>query len=82
MTLYEFNILSFEEKQAVVWSDADFIDNYTPSFGEIEYCSLYGIDKFYVELVYNPRVNKLTDIKSFKTSKELEKYLPEIDTII
>ena len=82
MTLYEFNILNFNDKIAIVWKDADFIDNYIPSFGELEYMSLYAIDKFYVELVYNPSTNKITDVRSFKTGVSLEKYLPNIESKI
>jgi len=40
MTLYEFNILSFEEKQAIVWRDGVFLDNH---ISKTEALSCYAI---------------------------------------
>jgi hypothetical protein len=79
-TLYEFNTLSFEEKQATVWMDGSFIQNMPVENGSLEYLSLYGIDMFYVELVYNRDTNKIVEVHSFKTGKYLEKYFPNIKT--
>jgi len=42
---------------------------------------LYGIDKFYVELVYNRDTNKIVEVHSFKTGKYLEKYFPNVRTL-
>ena len=80
MTLYDFNILSFEDKQATVWELGSFIENKPVKNDSLEYLSLYGIDKFYVELVYNLDTNKIVTVHSFKTGKYLEKYLPNIQT--
>ena len=80
MTLYDFNILFFEDKQAAVWEFGSFIENKPIENGTLEYLSLYGIDKFYVELVYNIDTNKIVGVHSFKTGKYLEKYFPNIDT--
>ena len=80
MTLYDFNILSFEDKQAAVWEFGSFIENKPIENGTLEYLSLYGIDKFYVELVYNRNTNKIVEVHSFKTGKYLEKYFPNIET--
>ena len=82
MTLYEFNILSFNEKLATVWEYGSFIENKPIDNGTLEYLSLYGIDKFYVELVYNRDTNKIVEVKSFKTGKYLDKYLPKINSIL
>jgi hypothetical protein len=79
-SLYDFNILSFEDKQAAVWEFGSFIENKPIENGTLEYLSLYGIDKFYVELVYNRDTNKIVEVHSFKTGKYLEKYLPNIET--
>jgi len=67
MSLYELNILCFGEKQATVWELGSFIQNKPVKNGSLEYLSLYGIDKFYVELVYNRGANKIIEVHSFKT---------------
>lgn len=82
MTLYDFNILSFNQKQAVVWREGNFIKNMPSNKSKLEYLSLYGINKFYVELVYNTSTNKIVDVNSFKEGKSLEKYFPDINTTI
>ena len=40
--------------------------------------NLYAINKFYVEVVYDAKNNKIIGVESFKTGKDLDKYLPEI----
>ena len=50
MTLYEFKVLTLEEKQAVVWDKGVFLDNHITTK---EKCNCYAIDKFFVEVVYN-----------------------------
>ena len=48
-----------------------FIDNYVT---KTEGCNLYAIDMFFVEVVYNPEHNTITEVKSFKTGYLLDKY--------
>jgi hypothetical protein len=48
-----------------------FLDNYV---SQTERCNLYAIDKFFVEVVYNPEFNSITELRSFKTGKTLDKY--------
>jgi hypothetical protein len=43
-----------------------FLDNHIT---KIERCNLYAIDKFFVEVVYNPEFNSITELRSFKTGK-------------
>ncbi|MDT0554049.1 hypothetical protein [Urechidicola vernalis] len=64
-----------------MWKDGVFIEN-KPSKNELEYLSLYGINKFYVELVYDIDSNKIVEVRSFKTGKTLDKYLPDIPNSI
>ena len=42
--------------------------------------SHYVINKFYVEVVYDTKNNKIIGVESFKTGKYLEKYFPNIKT--
>jgi len=38
----------------------------------------YAIDKFFVEVVYDGEHNVITEVRSFKYGKELDKYSPKI----
>ena len=71
MTLYEFNVLSFENKQSTVWELGTFLDNYVTKDVRI---NCYAIDMFFVEVHYNAEHNTITEITSFKTGKSLDKY--------
>ena len=71
MTLYEFNILTLEEKQANVWDKGIFLDNYITKDIHI---NCYAIDKFFVEVVYDAEHNAITEVRSFKYGHELDKY--------
>ena len=75
MTLYEFNILTLEEKQATVWDKGTFLDNYITKDIRI---NCYAIDKFFVEVVYDGKHNVITEVRSFKYGHSLDKYSPSI----
>ena len=38
----------------------------------------YAIDKFFVEVVYDSEDNVITEVRSFKYGKELDKYSPKV----
>ena len=71
MTLYEFNVLSIEEKQSVLWQNGIFLDNHIT---QKEKCNCYALFKFFVEVVYHAETNTITELRSFKTGKLLDKY--------
>jgi len=71
MTLYEFNILTLEEKQATVWDKGVFLDNYVTKDIRI---NCYAIDKFFVEVVYDDMQNVITEVRRFKSGRSLDKY--------
>ena len=71
MTLYEFNSLTFEEKQATVWDKGVFLDNHITDTQRI---NCYAIDMFFVEVHYNAESNKIIDVRSFKTGESLNRY--------
>jgi hypothetical protein len=48
-----------------------FIDNH---ISKKESCNLYAIDLFFVEVVYCPESNSITEIRSFKYGHLLDKY--------
>ncbi len=41
--------------------------------------NLYAVEKFYVELVYDPNLNKVVEIRSFKSGIHLDKYTNHLD---
>jgi hypothetical protein len=56
MTLYQFNVLSEDEKAAVLWSKGDIVgDSIENNFSIL----LYQIRSFYVELYYSGKKIKL-----------------------
>ena len=71
MTLYEFNILTLEQKQATVWDKGTFLENYITENIRI---NCYAIDKFFVEVVYDSEHNVITEVRSFKSGHSLDKY--------
>ena len=75
MTLYEFNSLTLEEKQATVWEKCVFLDNYITKDIKI---NCYAIDKFFVEVVYDAQFNTITEVRSFKYGHSLDKYATKI----
>jgi|TARA_B110000967_G_C18751998_1_gene493305 hypothetical protein len=56
MTLYEFNVLADDDKLKTVWDIGVFIDNY---ISEQTIKNLYAINKFYAEVVYDAKTNKI-----------------------
>ena len=78
MTLYEFNILELNERMEAVNQYGTFIDNHV---NKTERCNLYAIDKFFVEVAYNPQLNSIEELRSFKTGLLLDKYSKETRTL-
>jgi hypothetical protein len=72
VTIYEFNILSLEEKLAVVWEKGVFPNNYITKDIKI---NCYALDRFFVEVVYDGEQNVITEVRSFKYGHELDKYV-------
>ncbi|WP_299519534.1 hypothetical protein [Winogradskyella sp.] len=71
MTLYEFNLLSLEEKQTAVWDKGVFLDSYVTKDERI---NCYAIDRFFVEVHYDGEHNVITDVTAFKYGHNLDKY--------
>ena len=73
ITLYNFNKLSLEDKQAVLWKDGQFLDNHIT---DKKKCNCYALDKFFVEVVYDAEYNTITELRAFKIGHLLDKYSP------
>lgn len=76
ITLYEYNSLSLEEQQEVLWRDGEFLDNHII---EKEKCNCYALGKFFVEVVYDPEQNVITELRSFKSGHLLDKYSTNLE---
>jgi len=57
--------------QKVVWERGVFLDNYITKDIRL---NCYGVDKFFVEVVYDTEHNVVTEVRSFKSGKSLVKY--------
>ena len=75
MTLYDFLILPIDSKYEVVWDEGIHIETYT---GYDKIYQLYALNDFFVEIIYDPKTNKIVDHLAFKQGEHLEKYLPEL----
>jgi len=71
MFLYDFNKLDLNGRMEVVNQKGIFIDNHITTK---ERCNLYAVGIFFAEVVLNPQINKITEIRSFKTGYLLDKY--------
>ena len=76
MTLEAFNNLTYDEKLLTVVDAGTFLENYVTVDIKI---NLYSIDKFYVELVYDGELNKISEVRSFKSGIHLDKYTSHLD---
>ncbi len=72
MTLQDFEYLTFIEKLNVVKEFGEFADNYMSKTESIRCFSVY---KFFVELVYNPEMTNIIDIRGFESGVSLDKYV-------
>ena len=76
MTLYQFNVLTENEKTAIVWNEGHFVgDRKENNFSIL----LYQVRSFYVELYYSGKENKISRLRSFSSTEQLEPYLGKID---
>ena len=75
MTLYEFNSITLEEKKATIWEKGVYLDKYITKDIRINF---YGLDKFFVEVVYDAKHNVITEVRSFKYGHSLDKYVPRL----
>ena len=76
MTLYQFNVLTENEKTAIVWSKGDFvIERKENNFSIL----LYQVQSFYVEVFYSGNENKISRLRSFSSTQQLEPYLEKIN---
>jgi hypothetical protein len=71
MTLYEFKLLPEQEQYRKLFNEGDFI---THRLGSKARFTLYTLDKFFVEVEYNPKSNRIVNMVSFVSGKKLDLY--------
>ena len=79
MTLYEFNSLDLKYKIGVTLNQATFLDNYIKDDVRI---NIYALDLFFIELVYDSNFNQITEVRSFKHGRHLDKYSTDLSKLI
>ena len=75
MTVDDFNILDTSAQE-------NFLDNActlvgTWQQGEVN-CDLFQCKHFYVEVYYNPELNRIERLRSFRSVEQLRPYLEQI----
>jgi hypothetical protein len=76
ISLYEYNLLSTEEKAQTLWDKGEFI---VSSKSKSTSANLYSLSDFFVDVNYDNKKNEIVDLRSFKSHKLLEPYLDLID---
>lgn len=76
ISLYQFDVLTDEEKLALVEQDGVFLE----SLQENKWCSfLYRLHNFYVEIYIHPKRIQAKRIRTSTNTDLLEPYLRKID---
>lgn len=71
MGIYEFNALSEQNQYDIVFTKGTFIDYINN--GNVKYV-LYSVHMFWVEILYENSINKITGLNSFLSGGILNKY--------
>jgi len=70
-------MLNDDEQLSAVWDKGVFLENH---LSKTEKINCYGIDMFFVEVVYDSVKNQITEIRNFKEGHRLDKYSPNFKT--
>lgn len=77
LTLYEFNLLPDIELQAeYLWENGIYLHYREEKQKRI---ALYSLGNFYVEVWLDEQGKNIVKLRSFKTTEQLESYLPFIN---
>ena len=74
MTPTDFDALCYEEKLLLVEPDAPKLAQFLTWFGPQRHITIYAVENFYAELVYDLAKRKVEAINAFETVDYLEKY--------
>ena len=76
MDNYQFNLLPIHDQAGYTWEHGTYIAFRYEKFYAI---NLYHVDKFFVEVRFNPEEVCINKIRSFKSRRCLETYLELIN---
>ena len=71
LTLYQYKLLSDHEQYDLLFTQGDFLDMVIAGNSRF---AVYALFKFFVEVEYNNKENKIIGLKSFVTGEIMEKY--------
>ncbi len=71
MTLYEFSRLSEQIQYDTIFKEGIILDVRVDQQGRF---LLYALDKFFVEVEYSNKLNKIINKRTFKEGELLDKY--------
>ena len=71
LTLYQYKLLSDHEQYDLLFTQGDFLDMIIAGNSRF---AVYALFKFFVEIEYNNRENKIIGPKSFVTGEIMDKY--------
>ena len=71
LMLYQYKLLSNHEQYDLLFTQGDFLDMIIAGNSRFV---VYELFKFFVEIEYNNKENKIIGLKSFVTGKIMDKY--------
>ena len=74
MTPAQFNALFYDEKLLLVEPDAPKLAKFLTWYGPLRQITVYAVENFYAELVFDFSKRKVLAINAFETIDYLDKY--------
>jgi hypothetical protein len=72
LTLYDFNGMDEHAQPEAVFKEGIYVDSRDEENLKVQ---LYRLDNFYVEVYYDPKENKVTRYRSFKSPGQFAPYV-------
>ena len=79
VTLNEFLALPREKQFDAIFTIGDYLETRAQDNNQV---ILYAVDRFFVELYFDSKINKIKKIKAFEKGKILNKYSENLTEIL
>lgn len=79
VTLKEFSTLPREKQFDAIFTVGDYLETRGQDNNQV---ILYAVDRFFVELHFDSKINKIQKIKAFEKGKILNKYSQNLTGIL
>ena len=79
VTLNEFLALPRDKQFDAIFTIGDYLETRTQDNSQV---ILYAVDRFFVELYFDPKINKINNINAFENGKNLNKYSKNLKGIL